>query len=307
VGPNSRIEQGLHFLENNPQAFELLIRIWEKERQVLDLSLETENSVAKLIDVFFNPYRRSSSLVREAQELPEISNLPYYREELLSLLIKNDLVVIFGDEARKTVTLTPEGAILANISIHHSLNKAYDLTFLSFFDNFLYNSYRSNCLKLVQNVARSMSEEKNLGVKQLSISLFLLINGSIGKAKAFSIESKDVENAAEKVISAFVNPDSTSMKQGYAFNWYLTTANKIMDDVFYNKKPRYFIYEEKADKVTEFVLKSVRGITDFRKRWMRFVDEYEKQRPLLKLHNVSFFSTSGLLDLEQKIFGRDRN
>jgi hypothetical protein len=292
-------------LENNPQAFDLLKKIWATEKQALNLSFETEKSVAELINRFFNPFRRSSSLVHEAQRLPEISDLPYFKEELLNLLLSNSLVVIFGDKKKKSVTLTPEGAILANISLFSAQNSVYDLASLSYFDNFLYNYYRSSCLKLAQNVSDSLSEEKDLGIKQLSISLFLLINGSIGESKAFSIESRDAEKAAENVISAFVNANRDVIKQGYAFNWYLTTANKVMDDVFYNKKPRYYIYEEKAERVVDIVLKSAKGITDFRQRWVLFVAEYEKQRPLLKLHGVSFFSTSRLLDLEQKIFRRD--
>jgi len=150
-------------------------------------------------------------------------------------------------------------------------------------------------------MAHYSKEEKHLGVNQMSITLFLLINGSVGTDRAFKIESIEVQKAVEKTVRSFVSDADNEVKKVYPFNWYLTTAKRVLGDVFYNKYPLYYIYEEKVDIVREEVVESAKRIQDFRYRWTRFLKEYEQQRPIFRSYGISHFSKSKTLEFEQRL------
>jgi hypothetical protein len=302
------LETFLSHLKDSPKAIDLLISIWLKEEVALGLSGGINDKIAKIFDLVFSPYRRKSSLLREIRRLPPVRFFEDVNRDgrtLLDSLENKGLLLLFSEE-EECVTLTPEGVAIALLAIKHGrdflecdrtcLDEVTQLNLL------LYDHYRKHSMRQIQAFTLSMRGQRLLGVTQLSITLFLLVNGSIGKARAFSIESSEAQNAAEEIIRSFVQDPRKPRKRVYPFNWYLTTAKKLMGDVFYNRYPLYYIYEDKVETVKGYVKTSVKRIGDFDERWHRLLNEYEKCRSVLRFHGVSYFSRSEVMELEQRLF-----
>jgi len=307
VGDSELLAKYSEVLRDRPRATEFLQMAWKEERRTLDLPHDIEESLPKIFDLFFNPFKKKSSLRDAVHRLPTVRNLILHLDkDLLSFLTKNKLLLTIIEGEEEYITLTPEGVAIAYLFSKYGVDSTLSYDLMRSEDQerielVLYENYRKYSLRNLQRIAHFSKEEKHLGVNQMSITLFLLINGSIGTERAFKIESIEVQEAVEKIVRAFVADAGDKAKKVYPFNWYLTTAKRLLGDVFYNKYPLYYIYEEKVDRVREEVVKSARKIQGFRYRWTRFLKEYEMQRPIFRSYGISHFSKSKTLELEQKV------
>ena len=294
-------------LRSRPRAAEFLRTAWKEERKTLDLPYNIDESLHRILDLYFNPFRRKSSLRTAIHRLPTVQNLILrFDKDLVSFLSENKLLFTIAEREQEYITLTPEGVAIAFLIDKYGVDSALSYDLMKSEDqerieSILYENYRNHSLRNLQKMAHYSKEEKHLGVNQLSITLFLLVNGSTGIDRAFKIESAEVQEAVEEIILAFVSDVEKKAKKVYPFNWYLTTAKRVLGNVFFNKYPLYYIYEEKVDKVREEVVESAKRIQDFPDRWNRFLREYEKQRPIFRSYGISHFSKSKTLELEHKV------
>lgn len=302
------LKKYLRLVKGNPSAAELVRSIWREEKIALNLSGDIERDISRIFELFFNPFRRRSSLRKDIRRLPTTDHFFHLGRTELAFLSKNELLLTFLEGEKEFVSLTPEGVAIASLIDRYGRDfadfMAMDFRYNKRLESVLFEHYRKNSLRNARKLAQELRSEKFLTINQMSITLFLLINGSIGEEKACSIESREVESAIEEIIHAFVRDGRYKRKTVYPFNWYLSTANKVMGDVFYIKSPLYYIYADKVEAVKNRVRKSVKRTHDFHSRWARFLKEYEKQRPILRSHQVSFFSKSEAMKLEQELFIR---
>jgi hypothetical protein len=292
----------LRNLKNTNEELMILRSIWEKEKNNLKLSADILKNLENIEKLFFNSLSKKSSLLINIQKLPTMNDFSILTASTIKILENNGLLIIFEND-QKFLCLTLEGIIISYLAIKYNnfINENVEEEIQSY-ENLLYQKYRNNSiLKLINIKKNLLNRKKLLGKNQLSITLFLYINGSIGHNKAFNVKSPEIRLIADTIIRSFIQDDINNVKKDvYPFNWYLTTAKNIMGDVICNKYPNYYLYENKIDIIKNYIINSPKKIKNFKLKWNNFLNEYNKQRPILSRYNLSYYSLSNVLDLENK-------
>jgi len=260
--------------------------VWVTQKSSFHFSESYEESIKQLVEEIFKPLKTRSSLLKAQRKMP---NAAEFSEESLKELEVTGYVFRIPSIYEDKITITPEGlAFLASRETGLALDN---------FNKVIFDLYRKHCYHQI----RRLVKKETLKPKHIAILLFFLLNGSIGYDKAYVLGvNKEDRDCIERVVVAYLESRTNilTVHENYSLDYYLVEAKRILGDVIYNDKPRYFLKREELSLILKAVQQATNHDSQFPTRWASLREEYRKNLTYLRSRNNSHYSASWALELD---------
>ena len=268
------------------QDFEILQIIIELIKKNLSYPDEPKSFILNLLEYFFNPTKKRSSLLKYMNKLPNLNLLNQFNIESLA---SNELILILPIGINKKILITPEGYMkyikfIINEDEYNILIKIINDTYKKYSYHKLYR----------------FKKEEMLKDKHIAILLFFLLNRSIDENNAYIINEIYDEDIIEKIVNAYLMKN-TQIIEYYALTYYLVETKRILGDIAFNKKPKYYLKSKHIDYIILSIKKQTKYDTLFNKKWFNLKNEYKKNLTILRSKNNSHYSLSWEISLDEKL------
>ncbi len=279
---------------------------------------ELDDVLVKFIKKTFDPKKAPQLRLKLIESLPTYHILieKYPRlEEDLNFMKTNEIFLPIRRSSEEYLLLTPEGAAfyiaLLNSKKYENIYRLNTLI-LERIEKKIYYEYRYFLLDKFKQFNIQKEKDYSLGNKDIAILLFFLINGSIGKERAFTRAGKGSEKALNCIVHAFdKNLEFTDELRNdervvpiRVLQSDLSLLQKKIGYPIYNEKSTYFIkknFENFLFNVLQKVVKK-KDKKDLKSRWDKLLKEYNYWRPILRQNNVCFYDFQIVEKLEKILF-----
>ena len=298
----------------------MLMEYWMKITKLLKISNRKEKTQQQQLSEFleyFDPKKTPSSRLKIIEKLPTfnetIEKYPQIEKEI-ELMI--DIGIFFPITRSNTqyLLLTPEGLVFLFTLLD---SKKYDdivrlnTLILQKYEKIIYLKFRELLFSKFERLSIKEDEEIPLSFKDIAIIAFFLVNGSIGKDKAFTREEQGTEKALNCIIQAFdkkiqlndENRNNESIVPIRVLQSDLSILQKKIGYAIFNEKSIYYIKKNFVNFLYGILFKAIntKEKLDLKSRWEYFLKEYEHWRPLFRQSDVCYYNYQVVEKLENAI------
>jgi len=302
---------------------EFLNLLWENVKKILRISATEESKIIlDLFEKFYHPKKLPTTKLKILEQLPVkkfyIKNTSISNADL-DKLKENQIYQSISRGDDEYLIITPEGY---GFFVALKNSKQYD-------NKFRLNSWIiKNYEKFISNIYREITFEKilkletkkdgKIGLKEVAIILFFLINGSINKDAAFHRENTELDRAINSIVQAFLQNKNFSDSDRYnekivplrILHRDIPTLNEQMGYPIYNNKGKYYIKSEmEKERIVKRIKTAIRQIqkpAEIWERWHAFKKEYEHWRYILRQNSVCFYDQKNEFMIENEILPPSR-
>lgn len=200
--PIEKYENIRKFLKEYWDLIKNKLKIENKE------GVNEETQLNELIN-YYDPKKTPATRLNLIENLPPLEDVIQQNSELENDLEKMlELNILFKIDRinNKYLLMTPEGLIfLFALEKSRKYDYQYRLNTLLIenYQKLLYEKFREFIFEKFGNLQIIKKDIPNFTNKDIAILLFLLINGSISKEKAFNREKRGSEKALNSIVQAF--------------------------------------------------------------------------------------------------------